>query len=384
MTEFEALRDVSFDVAPGEFFGIVGRNGSGKSTLLKIIAGIYRADEGKVAVNGSLASFIELGVGFNPELSGYDNLVINGSLLGLSRREVMRRLDSIVDFAELDGFMDMKLRNYSSGMQVRLAFSIALQSEAEILLTDEVLAVGDARFQAKCFEVFRERKRRGQTLVFVSHDMSAINEFCDRVLVLDSGIPQGIGETRTMSRRYFQINETDRELPRIADVKKVADEAPVADDLPVVEEKPRVEILGAWIETEPGSAATSVVEDESIGCSVRLRSDDFVEAPVLGISVQDSTGDDVLDESLGLEPFQLHAMQVGEERIAEIRFTNPLPPGRYTVSCAVSARLVDPIPPHRAFASFEVLSSSPPAPQPRVDDVEYSELVVHMPEKELA
>lgn len=184
-----ALKDITFEVRRGEFFGIVGRNGSGKSTLLKLLAGIYTPNAGTVHVGGSLTPFIELGVGFNPELTGRENVYMNGALLGFDRSEMDGMYDEIVRFAELEAFMDQKLKNYSSGMQVRLAFSIALRSDSDILLFDEVLAVGDASFQQKCYEAFAEIKKKGTTVVLVTHDMSAVQRFCDRgVLIEDGGI----------------------------------------------------------------------------------------------------------------------------------------------------------------------------------------------------
>ena len=172
-----ALKNISFEVKKGEFFGIVGRNGSGKSTLLKIIAGIYQPTKGKVTLKGRLVPFIELGVGFNPELTGRENVYLNGALMGFSTKEVGKKYDQIVEFAELERFMDQKLKNYSSGMQVRLAFSVAtILAESDILLIDEVLAVGDADFQRKCFEYFKRVKKLKKTVVFVSHDMNAIRE----------------------------------------------------------------------------------------------------------------------------------------------------------------------------------------------------------------
>lgn len=180
-----ALKDISFEVKKGEFFGIVGRNGSGKSTLLKILAEIYKPTEGSTRVSGKLVPFIELGVGFNPELTGKDNVYLSASLLGFSRKEISDMYDDIVQFAELEKFMDQKLKNYSSGMQVRLAFSIATRSKADILLIDEVLAVGDADFQRKCYEYFKLLKKNGKTIVFVTHDMSAVREYCDRALMIN-------------------------------------------------------------------------------------------------------------------------------------------------------------------------------------------------------
>lgn len=205
-THFQALQDVAFQVQKGEFFGIVGRNGSGKSTLLKIMAGIYKADSGFVEIHGSVAPFIELGVGFNEDLSAKDNLFINGVILGMTRRQIKARYDDIVEFAELEGFMEMKLRNFSSGMLMRLAFAIAVQSGAEVLLIDEVLAVGDERFQQKCQDVFRERRRRGETVVLVTHDMSAIEAFCDRVMLLDRGNMVAIGTPGEVVPEYHRLN----------------------------------------------------------------------------------------------------------------------------------------------------------------------------------
>jgi len=197
-----ALDGVSFEIEEGECFGIVGPNGSGKSTLMKLIAGIYRADAGRVRVRGRLSPFIELGVGFNPELTGRDNIRINGTLLGLSKRELQRRYDDIVGFAGLERFVDQKLKNYSSGMQVRLAYSIAIQVDFDVLLLDEVLAVGDRAFQEKCFETFDQFRAEGKTIVFVSHDLEAVGRFCDRALLLDHGIPTSLGATEDVLEAY--------------------------------------------------------------------------------------------------------------------------------------------------------------------------------------
>jgi len=181
----EVLTDINFEVKKGEFFGIVGRNGSGKSTLLKLLAEIYSPNEGQVHIRGKLTPFIELGVGFNPELTGKENVFLNGALLGFNRKEISAMYDEIVEFAELERFMDQKLKNYSSGMQVRLAFSIATRAKTDILLIDEVLAVGDQSFQEKCFEYFARIKKSGKTVIFVTHDMSNVERFCDRVFVID-------------------------------------------------------------------------------------------------------------------------------------------------------------------------------------------------------
>jgi ABC-type polysaccharide/polyol phosphate transport system ATPase subunit len=196
------LRDISFDVMQGEFFGIIGRNGGGKSTLLKMLAGIYFPTSGSLDVHGAVTPFIELGVGFNPELTGRENVYLNGALFGFDRREMSAMYDDIVAFAELEPFMDLKLKNYSSGMQVRLAFSIAIRSNSEILLVDEVLAVGDAGFQQKCFAHFYELKQTDRTVVFVSHDLDAVERYCDRTIYIEEGAIKAAGNTHEVIDEY--------------------------------------------------------------------------------------------------------------------------------------------------------------------------------------
>ena len=199
-----ALAGVSFTVGAGEFFGVVGPNGSGKSTLLKVLARIYPPTEGQVRVQGALSPFIELGVGFNPELNARDNVWINGTLLGLTTRQLRERFDSIIEFAELERFVHLKLKNYSSGMQLRLAYSIAIQVPFDILLLDEVLAVGDLGFQQKCYATFERMRTEGKTLVFVSHDLEAVAQYCDRTLLLVDGRAQAIGPTDEILDLYRQ------------------------------------------------------------------------------------------------------------------------------------------------------------------------------------
>ena len=215
----KALRGVSFDIKKGEFFGILGKNGSGKSTLLKILAEIYQPTEGSVDISGKLVPFIELGVGFNPELTGRENVYLNGALLGFSRKEIDARYDDIVKFAELEEFMDQKLKNYSSGMQVRLAFSVATRAEADILLVDEVLAVGDADFQRKCYDFFKSLKASGKTVIFVTHDMGAVREYCDRAVLIKEGIVAYEGSANKVADEYLKLfNKSkireEEELPK--------------------------------------------------------------------------------------------------------------------------------------------------------------------------
>lgn len=220
------LKGLSFEIKKGEFFGIVGSNGSGKSTLLKIIAGVYVSDKGHVQVNGSLSPFIELGVGFNPELTGRENVFLNGALLGFSRKQMLAMYDEIVEFAELEKFMDQKLKNYSSGMQVRLAFSIAIRAKGDILLLDEVLAVGDAAFQQKCFNYFEELKHEKRTVILVTHSMDAIKRFCTRAVYLKAGKIKASGDTYEVADAYMIDNFSNRKGDNDKSAKGKAEDEP--------------------------------------------------------------------------------------------------------------------------------------------------------------
>lgn len=201
----KVLEQINLEIKKGEFFGIVGRNGSGKSTLLKLLAGIYSPDTGHIQTSGKLVPFIELGVGFNPELTGRENVYLNGALLGFSEAEVDGFYDDIVKFSELERFMDQKLKNYSSGMQVRLAFAVAIQAKADILLIDEVLAVGDADFQRKCYNYFKQLKNQKKTVIFVSHDMEAVRDYCDKALMIEKGVVVDQGSSSSIANKYLDL-----------------------------------------------------------------------------------------------------------------------------------------------------------------------------------
>src|SRR5271168_495000 len=259
---FRALRDISFDVRQGEFFGIAGRNGSGKSTLLKCLAGIYGVDRGQMWINGRLSPFIELGVGFNPDLAARDNVVLNGIMLGLSPREAKARYRRVIEFAELEEFQDLKLKNYSSGMHVRLAFSVAIQVDADILLIDEVLAVGDAAFQQKCFDVFNDMRDAGQTIVFVTHDMSAVNRFCHRALLLERGRAVVLGEPHKVADRYLTVN-FDHAAAAEAEAQAAADGLqPTSETETGRFGDGRASIVEVWMEDDYGNRKTSVGREQ--------------------------------------------------------------------------------------------------------------------------
>lgn len=227
--ELLALEDISFDVGDGEFVGIIGRNGSGKSTLLKILARIYQPSTGTLQINGALSPFLELGVGFNPELTARENILLSGSIIGLQRRDLEERMDEMIHFAELEQFVDTKLKNYSSGMQVRLAFTVAIQANAAILLMDEVLAVGDARFQAKCLDIFNSYKKRGRTIILVTHDLSAVDLYADRAIMLERGRLIADGTPSEVTAQYRQLIGRLEEEERIASGGALVD---IADTTP--------------------------------------------------------------------------------------------------------------------------------------------------------
>jgi ABC-2 type transport system ATP-binding protein len=251
--QLEALRDVAFEVHRGEFFGIVGRNGSGKSTLLKVMASIYRADSGNVRMAGSVGPFIELGVGFDMELSARDNIVLNGVMMGLTPKEARRRLDQVLEFAELEDFAEVKLKNYSSGMLVRLGFSVMIQADTDILLIDEVLAVGDAAFQQKCADVFHQMRDRGKTIVLVTHDMGAVEHYCHRAMLLSDGSIVQLGDPGEVARRYLRLNfEQGFESARGEAAEPDAD----------------VQLLDVWLEDADGKRITNVEQ----GQELRIRS----------------------------------------------------------------------------------------------------------------
>ncbi|MFZ2820975.1 MAG: ABC transporter ATP-binding protein [Lactococcus raffinolactis] len=236
-TEQHVLKDISFEVEEGDFFGIVGRNGSGKSTLLKIISQIYMPEKGQVSVNGKLVSFIELGVGFNPELTGKENVYLNGAMLGFSVEEIDAMYDDIVDFAELSEFMNQKLKNYSSGMQVRLAFSVAIKAQGDVLVLDEVLAVGDEAFQRKCNDYFMERRKSGKTTILVTHDMGAVQKYCNKAIMIKDGEVIADGEPSVVAAKYRAANF------EVTDHHKLSGDISKAEYLPGTNaEVPRVEI----------------------------------------------------------------------------------------------------------------------------------------------
>lgn len=314
-----ALRDITFDVKKGEFFGIVGRNGSGKSTLLKILAEIYQPTKGSVSHEGKLVPFIELGVGFNPELTGRENVYLNGAMLGFSNAEVDEMYDEIVRFAELEEFMDQKLKNYSSGMQVRLAFSVATRAKADILLVDEVLAVGDADFQRKCFNYFKSLKKNKKTVVFVSHDMNAVREYCDRAVLIEKSriIRSGrVAEVASAYTKMFIQDASDANTEEKIERKRWGDGS--------------VKISHVNI-----APATATEKDDTITLSCQVKVKDKTNKPIFGFTVKNGVGTEMLGSNSRLVHAPEKDYAVGETITITWKIPNILNDGDYSVDMTV-------------------------------------------------
>jgi ABC-type polysaccharide/polyol phosphate transport system ATPase subunit len=317
--ELHALKGISFEVHQGEFFGIVGRNGSGKSTLLKILSSIYRADAGTIRMAGRLAPFIELGVGFNTDLTARENVALNGVMMGLGRREAAMRLDAVLDFAELRDYVDLKLKNYSSGMMVRLAFAAMVEADADIMLVDEVLAVGDASFAQKCMDVFREKRRVGKTLVLVTHDMAAVQGFCDRAMLIHDGHIRYLGDPEETALRYFRLN--------FGGAGALAGTADAA-----------ASIVDVWLEDAGGRRIEDVPQGAPFQFKVVVEAREELNRPAFGFQVLNRDGVPVFGFGKMWEDDE-----DGPERVAPgrrvrigVRVDNRLVPDRYHLSCTVS------------------------------------------------
>jgi ABC-type polysaccharide/polyol phosphate transport system ATPase subunit len=316
--ELKALQDVTFDVSQGEFFGIVGRNGSGKSTLLKCLAGIYRIDGGEISVDGRLSPFIELGVGFNPDLSARDNVVLNAIMLGLTRKQARDRFDEIIDFAELREFIDLPLKNYSSGMSVRLAFSVAIQVDADILLVDEVLAVGDASFQQKCFDEFYRLKDEGRTILFVTHDMGSVERFCDRAMLIERGQVVTIDEPSVIARKYNELNFGRTVHQTARDSSRHGSQA--------------AEIESTWVEDRSGEHVVSLAQGEPCRVCFEVSFHDQLDDLVFAITLRNEARATVFTASNQWSGERSGSFRAGDRVTVSFDFENWLGPSRYTIT----------------------------------------------------
>jgi ABC-type polysaccharide/polyol phosphate transport system ATPase subunit len=323
---FEALHDVGFEVRQGEFFGIVGRNGSGKSTLLKCLAGIYAADTGRMLVDGRVATFIELGVGFNPDLAARDNAMLNAIMLGLNKRQANERVDRIIGFAGLAEFEDLKLKNYSSGMLVRLAFSVMIQVDADVLLVDEVLAVGDAEFQQKCNDEFNRLRDEGRTVLLVTHDMPAVQRFCDRAMLLERGHVVMLDEAEKVAAKYFDVNFN---VPVPA--------APEPGE-PVRRGNGGASVLRAWFEDPQGEVVAAVPQGTHCTFCAQVRFEEDTRDPYFGVTFVDGEHHVIFAASSQWHIDETGWFRAGEETTLRIGFDNWFAPGRYWAAVSVARR----------------------------------------------
>jgi ABC-type polysaccharide/polyol phosphate transport system ATPase subunit len=318
----EVLRDINFEVHKGEFFGVIGRNGSGKSTLLKMIAGIYGVDAGRIRVAGRLAPFLELGVGFSPDLPAYENVVLNGVMMGLTTKEARRRCEEVVEFAGLEDYTDLKLKNYSSGMRVRLGFAVMALVDADVMLVDEVLAVGDAEFREKCADAFERMHADGRTIVLVTHNMDAVNTHCQRALILNDGEIDMLGEPGPVANRYTEVNilataeGRDNQNPEI--LRRMHD---AIDD-------PTVQVENVRIEDADGDKTEFVGESEPIVVRATARFGRPITEPQAYLRLVDSRQNLLFEQSSAAI-----AEQVGQGDSFEIRIRleNRLTAGRYVL-----------------------------------------------------
>ncbi len=322
--ELRALRGVSFDVHQGEFFGIVGRNGSGKSTLLKVLASIYRADAGRIRMAGRLAPFIELGVGFNPELTARENVVLNGVMMGLGRRAAARRLDSVLEFAELREFVDLKLKNYSSGMMVRLAFAVMVEANADVMLVDEVLAVGDAAFGQKCMDVFRAKRKAGKTLVLVTHDMATVQAFCDRAMLIHDGEQRFLGDPEEAALRYYRLN-FGGQAPD-----------PANGSHPAAVPDVNVKLIDVWLEDQAGQRVDNVEQEKVFRFNLLVEARQPMREPIFNFHCLNMDGDWVFAFSKEVEKPDGRPVAQGERIRLVAEIENPLLPNRYAIECWIS------------------------------------------------
>jgi ABC-2 type transport system ATP-binding protein len=314
-----ALHDISLEVKKGEFFGVVGRNGSGKSTLLKMLAGIYQPTNGSIAIDGRLVPFIELGVGFNPELTGRENVYLNGAMLGFSKRQVDSMYGEIVTFAELNKFMDQKLKNYSSGMQVRLAFSMAVRSEADILLVDEVLAVGDTDFQKKCFAYFKQLKRDKKTVVFVSHDMDSIREYCDRAILIENSRLKLQGSAEKVATAYSRLFFEEEARLQKTNQDRWGDQSAKITDIRV---------------------SPNPVEDGSntISLQLTIQASENIDEPVIGFLIKNQSSQPILGTNTNIEGLKLPPMKKGRTLTTSWEIPHVFARGLYYVDPSIIDR----------------------------------------------
>jgi len=348
--DFYALKDVSFDVRKGETLGVIGRNGAGKSTLLKLISGIAHPTAGSVTVRGSMSSLLELGVGFNPEMTGVENVLFSGAIMGFGRDEMEQRLDPILAFADIGDFVYQPVKTYSSGMIVRLAFSVAITVEPEILVIDEALAVGDIRFQQKCFRRLHELKEKGRTILLVTHDLGAVRTFCDRALWLHEGSVRGYGQPDRLVRDYAafmfyegQSNGTDGSCADQTDESAATDV--VWSDLTSCEsfgEGGAVIHRISFSERDRSGIVSQLAGGEMVTLILDIEAKKDIQTPIIGFQINDEHGNHVVGSNTAVLPGEVGLLQAGDRKQVRFDFRFPrLRNGSYVLSPAIAEGTLD-------------------------------------------
>jgi ABC-type polysaccharide/polyol phosphate transport system ATPase subunit len=322
--ELHAARNVSFSVRDGEFFGIVGRNGSGKSTLLKLLTGIYRPDSGEVRIEGRVSPLIELGVGFNTAMAARDNVIVNGTLLGLSRSQVVSRFDEVLEFAGLTEFEDLPLKNYSSGMLMRLAFSISIHVDGDVLLLDEVLAVGDSGFQDKCNETFRQLKKEGKTIVLVTHSMDAVRRFCDRAMLMEEGRVVELGDPDTIAELYYDTAAREPGAGPRVDTRTTRHGDGTAN------------IRAVWVEDDEGTRGRMFKQGGHLTICADVEFERAFEEPRFAFVIRSEDGRNVFSKATRKDDVRGLTVAPGDRLLVRFRFENRLGVGTYEITPGVA------------------------------------------------
>ncbi len=344
--EHYALNDVDLTVYQGESVGIIGTNGSGKSTILKIITGVVSPTAGEVQVNGRISALLELGAGFNMEYNGIENIYLNGTMIGFSEKEISEKLQDILDFADIGDYVYQPVKTYSSGMFVRLAFAVAINIEPEILIVDEALSVGDVFFQAKCYHKFEEFKKQGKTIVFVSHDLSSISKYCDRVILLNKGVKLGEGEPKDMIDAYKRVLVGQYEVPESDDNNLLSNEelqkaaADSADGLNRQGTNPQLleygngkaKITQIYMTDEKNLRTTAVLKGGQFSIHMRVKFEEDIQSPIFAFTIKNIKGVEICGTNSMVEKAFLDSVKAGEEKDITFTQTMDLQGGEYLVS----------------------------------------------------
>ncbi len=345
--EFKALDDISFEIQRGEFFGIIGRNGSGKSTLLKILAGIYESDSGTIQINGRISPFLELGIGFHPELSGRDNIFLNATVLGLSQSQIEKKFKDIVEFSELERFIDQKLKNYSSGMHMRLGFSIAIHANREIFLLDEVLAVGDSNFQQKCIAELTKHKKQKRTIILVSHDLRAIRQYCDRAMLLSNGRIIAIGNPNQIISNYISDSISEKKGCIL-----FKDEKNGNREINNIAEISNIELFD-----DQGISKKFFLSGKEMTIKIEYTVYQTLENPIFGIVIKNAKNQSIFLSNTEFKKIETGVLTPGKFKVS-FKIKNLLTSGVYYISPAIATNLAKVIDWKEDFKLFNIIDES--------------------------